>query len=459
VSGGADLTKDLSNDHPISFSYLNASAGTTELAPLQSLPAEITFQWGDYLQCTACHDPHNNEFGNFLVMNNSDPTKPGYTPGSPLCTSCHKNTEWPNSTHNHAITGNPQFATACMVCHTVHTAPGSARLLNAAQISDTCYLACHGNSSLESTLGTNVKPLFSLLYRHPVGEPGFDNHDEGDEKTTLPVPAAKKHVECVDCHNPHQVNAENVPTTILSPPAITGRLKGVTGIAGSTRAIVTAAAEYEVCFKCHSGVDAGEFRGIDYPNRLINDPDLINRFDPAQTTSYHPVMGQSRFGTNGASLIAQYQGDMVMIYCTDCHNSDQGTKAGGAGADGPHGSNFKHILIARYDMPLPAELPFTSQFDLCYRCHSETFIFGAGSGFATAADGNEHTKHVTERGTPCFACHDPHGVPGAGPLNTHLINFSVEYAGSAAVYTPLGVGSGSCTVSCHTVGGPTRTYP
>ena len=285
---------DLSDDHPISFSYLDALAGSAELAPIGSLPAAINLQWDDYVQCTACHDPHNNEFGNFLVMNNSDPTKPGYAPGSPLCVSCHKNTGWEFSTHNPALT--PDLANGCMNCHTVHAAPGPVRLLNAAKESDTCYLTCHNSATSPAS---NVKPVFDQSYRHPVGTVFDSPHDEGEERT--PLPAVNYHVECVDCHNPHQANHANVPVSLSSPPLITGRLKGVTGIDRNTRAIVVAKAEYEVCFRCHSGPNADKFLSLNKPNRMIDNPDQIGRFDRMNTTSFHPVTAQ-RLGT-GASLL------------------------------------------------------------------------------------------------------------------------------------------------------------
>ena len=95
---------------------------------------------------------------------------------------------------------------------------------------------------------------------------------------------------------------------------------------------------------------------------------------------------------------------MQMIYCSDCHNSDQSVKAGGAGPNGPHGSQYEHILMARYDMPPPTStIPpystgsFPSSYDLCFRCHSDTFITGPLSGFRNGG-ANQHQTHVVDQG-------------------------------------------------------------
>ena len=228
--------------------------------------------------------------------------------------------------------------------------------------------------------------------------------------------------------------------------------------------------EYEVCYRCHAGANAFKFASVTEtpPNRMIAEPDLANRFD-FQNPSFHPVSADRK--TAGASLLIEVQPAMKRIYCCDCHNNNLGSKAGGSGANGPHGSQYEHILIAEYDMPAAgATRPSynKSQYALCYRCHSEDYIMGTGTAFSNLGNngGNEHAAHVRDRQIPCFACHDPHGVPwklGATPANnSHLINFDRYYAAGLAVPTPFYLsnssGSGSCTVNCHTVAGNTRDY-
>jgi hypothetical protein len=198
---------------------------------------------------------------------------------------------------------------------------------------------------------------------------------------------------------------------------------------------------------------------------MITELDQMKRFD-GMNPSFHPVTADRR--TNGASLLTQYQPGMFRVYCSDCHNSDQSVRAGGAGPNGPHGSMYEHILLAAYSMPAagtPLSPYFSTLYDLCFRCHSESYVMTSGSSFTNGGT-NEHTAHVNGRRTPCFACHDPHGVPVADGAtsanNAHLINFDKGYAAGPLVpipqYTSTGPASGSCKVTCHTNVGNTRSY-
>ena len=46
----------------------------------EALPRELELDKDRQLQCTTCHDPHDNKYGNFLVMDNTE---------SRMCQSCH----------------------------------------------------------------------------------------------------------------------------------------------------------------------------------------------------------------------------------------------------------------------------------------------------------------------------------------------------------------------------------
>jgi hypothetical protein len=454
-----NLSTNLRDDHPVSFLYTQVLAQKSHLAQPSTLPGEIRLEGGISLECTACHDPHDNEFGNFLVMSNGSekPGKPGYLTGSPLCVSCHAPDKWKNAAHN-----NPSIVPlghGCLSCHSVHSAPGAIRLLKHAAPEDNCIASCH--NGVEGT-GANMKPLFGTsMHRHPVdrhsGIPGTD-HDAKE-----PLPARNYHVQCVDCHNAHQANASGAP--LSSPPLINGRLQGVRKDSLENEATT----EYDICYKCHAGGSAGNFSGVTevMPNRMIPDPDQSERFD-LQNPSFHPVAADRR--TAGASLLVELRPTMTRIYCSDCHNSDQSAKAlgTGTGPNGPHGSQYPHILMARYDMPLLSDLHETysnSLYSLCFRCHSADYVMTSGSAFSSQGV-NEHGVHVRDRQIPCFACHDPHGTPwrrgATAANNAHLINFDRNYTIGSLVANPLYVttaaGSGSCTVNCHTVVGNTESY-
>ncbi len=90
LTNDANLTTDLSNDHPISFTYDTDLANTDgELFDPDSTPAPgldgtiaKRMLFGGQMECASCHDVHNarnNEF--LLVINNT---------GSQLCLTCHE---------------------------------------------------------------------------------------------------------------------------------------------------------------------------------------------------------------------------------------------------------------------------------------------------------------------------------------------------------------------------------
>ena len=93
--GSSSLGTDLSGDHPISFIYSQALvdklAGTdAALNPPTSLIGKVKLDHNNKVQCTSCHNPHDNQFGNFLAVDNT---------GSALCLNCHVNNDWGTSAH------------------------------------------------------------------------------------------------------------------------------------------------------------------------------------------------------------------------------------------------------------------------------------------------------------------------------------------------------------------------
>jgi len=479
-----NLTTNLTDDHPISFPYTAALAAQANLVAPAALPQAVKLANNGNLECTACHDPHNDVYGNFLVMDNSPA-------GSPLCTSCHI----PDTAWNSGPSGSPHFAgNGCMNCHTIHTAPVAQYLLNA-PASQVCFngVGCHDGASppahaSEDTLfrisslvgtvlsminkqavlayqpltvggaGSNLKSLFSSrIYRHPIGN-SQEAHDPNER-----YPVKQVHVECMDCHNAHAAGGR-----VATPNGLKSSLRQVKGVSQDTLGTVISAWEYEICYKCHSGSHASYFLSLNKPNRVINEPDQMKRFSPSNP-SFHPVAANRK--TAGNSLYPQIRPYMIRIDCSDCHNSDESKKAGGLGPNGPHASRFEHILIARYEMPFKGTMGraqqctnYRADYALCFTCHMDVYVMVSGSAF-TKGIVNEHAKHVVDRCIPCFACHDPHGASAqdgaTAANNAHLINFDKGYAATPSLpiprYTTLAPGSGSCNVACH-IGG-TQSYP
>jgi len=422
-SGCSNLETDLSDDHPISFAYTaSLAAQRGELKDPQTLPAEVTLENGQMLQCTSCHDPHKDLHGKFLVMSNHN---------SALCLACHDKTCWTTSTH---ATDISTAESGCLNCHQPHGAPGAKHLLQSAMEEGTCLTNCHNGTGV----GINIQSPANQFYNHPL------NYATGIHDITENPLTMDKHVECADCHNPHQVSHQDAP--LDSPPSVNGRLKGVKGVSISGAVLEEASDEYEICFGCHA--DNAFFSSFVVP-RIISETNERLRYDP-QNPSFHPVAALGK-NTNVPSLRPGYS-ESSMIYCTDCHGSDSSAKAGGTGADGPHGSIYPHILIARYEQDTYPLNYSTTNYDLCFRCHDPNLLFdptGSGTNFGNMK--SSHRTHVVGMWIPCSVCHDPHGVSavrGATTTNNaHLINFDSRFVDSStAVYDSV---ARTCTVSCH----------
>jgi predicted CXXCH cytochrome family protein len=439
--GPSRLGTDISDDHPVSLLYDSAlAAANGELVEPSALPQEVRLDKADMLQCTACHDPHDDTYGNFLVMENSF---------SALCIACHDRTDWDLSAHATSQATwdgsgadpwpHTEYATvdenACENCHQPHSAGGHARLLNYAIEEDNCLVCHNGNVA-----ATDIEAQLIKQYRHGVQD--FTGiHDAAEDFTAL----VTAHVECVDCHNPHRAN-----DSTANAPDVSGPLLGVTGISASNTPLKESSYQYEVCFKCHADNNALSFVEITRQNQQLNtrlEFDIIN-------PSYHPVEGIGQ-NPDVPSLLSPHTVNSI-IYCTDCHNSDDSPATGGIGPKGPHGSTNKHILESNYTT---ADNTVESSFEyaMCYKCHDRNSILTDASGFP-------HSSHVgpglTGRGNiPCSACHDPHGDMN----NTHLINFDVNIVAPNSAtqleFLDLGTFAGSCSLSCHGEDHVDRTYP
>jgi len=77
VTGFADLTSDLSDDHPVGFHFKeNLDTGIKNPGT-----AKVNFgASGDMMWCSTCHNVHDDTNSPFLVMSNT---------GSALCLDCH----------------------------------------------------------------------------------------------------------------------------------------------------------------------------------------------------------------------------------------------------------------------------------------------------------------------------------------------------------------------------------
>src|SRR3990172_9511337 len=243
---------------------------STPISPMRRYSGTVLDRY-DSVQCTSCHNPHAATYPKFLRTSyfNNDPADPNYPSASKIiCLYCHDKPGWTGSSHDTAAftpPANPSSLNpynfdgshtvgqyACRACHDPHTTQGAKRLLregvdfnNNIAIENTCYL-CHkpasemGNpvnpppdirseffkdanlgmggsgSAMNVTMAQGHEPVFVGKPQEGVelfspSPPPFNEYAPG------PTIQDTVHVECVDCHNPHQV-------------AKTNRLKGIKGI-------------------------------------------------------------------------------------------------------------------------------------------------------------------------------------------------------------------------------------
>lgn len=427
------LGTDLRDDHPISFVYDSALvAKNPELRHPDTLPLTLPLDHNQQLQCTTCHDPHDDRFGDFLRMDNR---------GSALCVTCHQLDNWTVSVHatSHQSLASAsgdywpdlQVATvadaACASCHRPHTAGGRERLLRHGAEEDNCF-TCHDGSVAQA----DIMAATSRASNHPVRRT-TGVHDPMEDPWQM-----DEHVECADCHAPHTVVQGG---GARHAPIIKASMAGVTGVTRNGSTVTPAEFEYQVCYKCHAGS-----RSVIDPlvSRVDPDNDLARKFDPA-SLSYHPV--EAAGANSDVPSLKQSLNTSSMVYCTDCHSADVG-----APAKGPHGSMYRPLLARDYRrLDGTAESP--TAYALCYDCHNRSSILNDESF--------EHDKHVADENTPCSVCHDPHGVRNS----THLINFdrgvvfSSPSAGSGPTFNDTGRLSGTCTLLCHGEDHNSKAYP
>jgi predicted CXXCH cytochrome family protein len=436
LTGSSVLGTDLSDDHPISFVFDQAlTARRPELVSPNALNGPVRLDETGQMQCTSCHDAHLDRYTRFLVMD------PSY---SSLCVTCHQIRHWPESAHS---TSSASVASAhrelglgfvtvgqngCSSCHSSHGAAHPEFLLDAPTEEGVC-LSCHDGR----VAATDLHGASTKLSAHRVDR--FDGlHDPTENPNTMP-----QHVECVDCHDAHELRGgEGVG-------AMPGPLLGSSGITISGSFAPEASFEYEVCLKCHGITEAANpvvFRADSVSNvRLEIDP---------RNRSFHPVADIGR-NPSIVGLISPST-PASRTPCTACHNSE--SSSGNVAARGPHGSIYRPILAAQYDLDAVAEPESFQRYALCYGCHDRNTLLRRPGGFP-------HDLHVAEAGVGCAECHDAHGSRD----NPHLINFMTrDFTGAVSAspsssgrlaYEPTGTGAGRCFLTCHGFDHDPLEYP
>ena len=472
---------DLKSSHPFSLKTPFTDAPEINALLFGSPPttADPAVQLvNSNIECTTCHQPHFQNLDKvlplFLVRDSSSGT---------LCLACHDPARvvggqvnylngWKTSIHataTNTVQETPYVGgystvnlNSCSSCHMPHNATGAARLLRGADEQD--CISCHNGTNLQPAI-LNVFSEFAKI-SHPFAN--ANNLHDRAEDTLL---NNNRHATCVDCHNPH--GSQQV-TSFTIPPAIRLSQGGAAGVSATDGFTVVNPAinQYETCLRCH-GASTGQVTDTTrfgyLPVRLVaaGDPlNLVPQF-AATSTSSHPVthdrsssLSQPSLRANMMNLDGTTTGRAMgtRIFCSDCHNSDDNREFGGTGPNGPHGSKWTHLLERRYEMSQSAtsggtitnlfpspDLTVNGPYGLCAKCHDLSNVL-SDSTF------KEHSKHVSEIGVSCSACHTAHGMGGTNPTisGERLVNFDVNVVAQNGI-TPItySQATGTCTLTCH----------
>jgi hypothetical protein len=333
-------------------------------------------------------------------------------------------------------------------------------------------ITCHNGGSNISPAIANVYAEFAKI-AHPFTS-GTNTHDAAEP----PLLNNNRHATCVDCHDSHASLAVTSFTSPL-PPVIRGSQTGVVGVSATdgTTTLNPAVNQYENCLRCH-GTSSGKqsLAVFGYlPTRAVASGDPLNIIPQmtATATSSHPVLHDRSSPLAQPSLLSfmlnldgKTQGRAMGTrnLCTDCHNSDDNREFGGIGPNGPHGSQFLHILERRYEFsqvaPGPGGGPGTAiqnlfpnpsldpaaggPYSLCAKCHDLSLVVGNTSF-------TEHARHIND-GFSCSSCHSAHGMGAISPSisGERLVNFDINVVAPNGT-NPIAYSraTNSCSLTCH----------
>lgn len=345
-------------------------------------------------------------------------------------------------------------------------------------------LTCHGAAGLATVkvhlaFSTYTNTATNFFKHDPTAT--YRKHVSG-ETGGASFTGTNRHVECVDCHNPHGAKAGTATAPTLLPTMIgaTGAEPIYAGAGAPTgftwQASVTQ--EYQVCFKCHSSYTTlptylpGGYQNAaaiadglkklttgGTNNQIADNRDMAQEYNP-NNISFHPIMAAGKNLNINATAFQAGWSYTSRMYCSDCHGNPNATTAGHG--NGPHGSVNLHLL----DKGIGGAAQYPTYHStnpganiVCTKCHVSGRT-DTGSRF------NYHNYHLSK--SACYDCHDSHGSE-----REHLMNFSRNAAGCITAFgaSPYntsqsafnhvaGTATNACVVTCHGTGHSTgsKTY-
>jgi cytochrome c551/c552 len=278
-------------------------------------------------------------------------------------------------------------------------------------------------------------------------------------------PAASRHVECEDCHDPHASKPGTTAPAYITTraadtvPAIAGANNGAWGVtfnasmsagnwtglgvfgnpttptAANYVRVESASYQWQLCLKCHSA-----YAWTTTPPSVSTNlqgqangkqTDIGGDFNP-MNLAVHPIFAQGKnqpptnansawTAAGGARLNATTIGlantmtdgwlTTSRVVCTDCHNNDDPN-----GSSGPHGSNNRWI-IAGVDRNTKVTLwdgtvsyvnnnALIPSSNFCVNCHRAD-VYGFGRTGAGTTDGTYGTLSRVNHSGFNASCGDP----------------------------------------------------
>lgn len=382
------------------------------------------------------------------------------------------------------ITNDPHVAytpttDSCAGCHRSHT--GSGTVVRRAWHEENVCFTCHtsiGNGTYVQPAFTSYANTTTSFFKHEIaGTSGI--HRVGETGGAV-FGGANRHIECEDCHQPHDATRDSIAGATQAP-MIQPEMYAVSGVDPTWTAtgapfaftwMAQAQRDYQVCFKCHSSYtmlptyQPDGWNGAAYTTnglrkltsantrQVLDSRDLAQMLNP-YNASFHPVVAPGKNSSAPAGGFVTGWSATSMVYCTDCHTN--ATPA--TGASGPHGSPRLHLLDGanNYSTVDSNGANALGAGEVCFKCHKSSAYAPANNQEATntrfrlGTQTNLHQVHAGSGGAraPCYVCHNSHGSE-----QLRLINFDL------AVVTPnTGFNSqsawywdgttGTCYISCH----------
>ncbi len=390
-----------------------------------------------------------------------------------VTTTANNRTSNPVFTSNQSVTLNPGDVIVCDVefYHSAGTtATQTVTYAFGNFATDAAALALPAGTYNWRTAGPTI-----TKYGHGVDNSAYNGkHKPSPTDETLAYISANKHVSCNDCHDPHEARQGNHTFNASQQVQMAKVLKGATGVAvtwnatnwtaptytASGAALPAATAEYQICFKCHSGANTSYSTwggsgaaawtdiGLEFsPKNKSSHPIVVSTNDASRTNAAAP---KALLGTRMVAPWAANVGTQVMT-CSDCHATNS------TASKGPHGSGVKWMLAGtRKAWPYTLASQNGGSTGTLW-----TYNTAAGSGDdqlfclnCHVINNSPHTATTDHQSTACVTCHIrvPHGGKVSRLIATRNGNPGTSLP---ARYHPNGAGGGGAVyITTFTKGNP-----